>query len=122
MYRKDRISHLKSKIKKLAIQKNMGWCDDPKSKSYNKLIKFPFKHRAEKLYRRDNIYDIILVLNFNISPIIKGKGSAIFIHIAKKNYKKTLGCIAVSKISLKKIVKNINELKNIDWIYKNKVK
>ena len=108
MYRKDRISHLKSKIKKLAIQKNMGWCDDPKSKSYNKLIKFPFKHRAEKLYRRDNIYDIILVLNFNISPIIKGKGSAIFIHIAKKNYKKTLGCVAVSKISLKKIVKNIN--------------
>ena len=108
LYRKDRIKKIHSKIKKFVIKKNMGWCDDPKSKSYNKLIKFPFKHRAEKLYRRDNIYDIILVLNFNISPIIKGKGSAIFIHIAKKNYKKTLGCVAVSKISLKKIVKNIN--------------
>ena len=64
---------------------------------YNKLIKFPFKYSAEKLYITNNIYDIILVLNFNINPIIKNKGSAIFIHIAKKNYKSTEGCIAVSK-------------------------
>ena len=113
MYRKDRVPQLKSKIKKLTIQKNMGWCDDPRSKSYNKLIKFPFKHRAEKLYRRDNIYDIILVLNFNINPTVKGKGSAIFIHVAKKKYKRTLGCVAISKISLKKIVKNINISTNI---------
>ncbi len=87
----------------------MGWCDDSKSKDYNKLIKFPFKYRAEKLYRIDNIYDIILVLNYNINPIKKNKGSAIFIHIAKKNYKSTSGCIAVSKKDLKKIVKNINK-------------
>ena len=85
MYRKDKVPYLKSKIKKLVIKKNMGWCDDPKSKSYNKLIKFPFKYKAEKLYRKDNIYDIILVLDFNSKPIKSGKGSAIFIHVAKKN-------------------------------------
>jgi len=87
----------------------MGWCDDPNSKYYNKLIKFPFKHSAEKLYRKDATYDLILVLNYNLNPIVRGKGSAIFIHVAKKNYKKTLGCIAVRKSDLKKIVKEINK-------------
>ena len=108
LYRKDRISNFRSRINKLPIKKNMGWCDDPLSKNYNKLIKFPFKYSAEKLYRSDNIYDIILVLNYNLNPIRRGKGSAIFIHIAKKEFKKTLGCIAVSKKNLKKIVNKIN--------------
>ena len=87
----------------------MGWCDDPKSIKYNKLIKFPFKYSAERLYRSDNIYDIIIVLDFNFKPVRKNKGSAIFIHIAKKKYNKTEGCIATSKINLKKIVKIINK-------------
>ena len=56
------------KISKYIIKKNMGWCDDPISKNYNKLVKFPFRYSAEKLYRRDNIYDIILVLNYNLKP------------------------------------------------------
>ncbi len=86
----------------------MGWCDDPKSREYNKLIKTPFNYNYEKIYRNDNTYDIILVLNFNMNPIRKNKGSAIFIHIAKKNYKKTEGCIAIKKTTLLKIIKNIN--------------
>ena len=98
----------------MPINKNMGWCDDPKSKYYNKLIKFPFKYKAEKLYRTDNIYDIILVLNFNTNPIRRGKGSAIFIHIAKKNYSKTLGCVSVSKKNLKKIIKKIDKYTTVN--------
>ena len=94
----------------------MGWCDDPKIKYYNKLIYFPFKYSAEKLYRKDNIYDVILVLNYNIKPIKKNKGSAIFIHIAKKNYKSTEGCIAISKRNIKKLVKKINN-KTIVSVY-----
>jgi len=87
----------------------MGWCDDSRSKQYNKLIKYPFNYSAEKLYRVDNIYDIILVLNYNTNPIRKNKGSAIFIHIAKKNYKSTAGCIAVSKKNLREVIRNINK-------------
>ena len=109
LYRKDRVSNFKSKIVKLPIQKNMGWCDDPYSNYYNKLIRFPFKYTAEKLYRKDNIYDIVLVLNYNLNPTIKNKGSAIFIHVARRNYKLTKGCVAVSKKDLKKIVKQINK-------------
>ena len=109
LYRKDRAIRIKSKITKLSIKNNMGWCDDPKSKKYNKLIKFPFKGHAERLYRKDNTYDIILVLDYNTNPVRKGKGSAIFIHVAKKNYTNTLGCIAVNKRNLKKIIRKINK-------------
>ena len=106
-YRKDRVQNLITRLKKTVIRKNMGWCDDPKSNEYNKLINFPFKYSAEKLYRRENIYDIILVLNFNMNPVKKNKGSAIFIHVAKKNFQPTQGCIALDKSELIKMVKSI---------------
>ena len=110
LYRKDRLKNLKTCLKKTIINKTMGWCDDARSKSYNKLIRSPFKFTFEKLFRKDNMYDIILVLNFNMSPIKKHKGSAIFIHVAKNNYKKTKGCIAIKKkdflVLLKVITKN----------------
>ena len=103
-YRKDRIKKISTRIKCDNIKKNMGWCDDPKSKKYNKLIKLPTQFNHEKLYRKDNIYDLILVLNYNMRPIIKNKGSAIFIHVANKNYKPTQGCISLKKKDLTKIL------------------
>ena len=109
LYRKDKINNLRSIIKKTPIEKNMGWCDDPKSKDYNKLIKYPFNYTSEKLYKSDNIYDIILVLNFNMHPIKKNKGSAIFIHISNNNYSTTKGCIAIKKKELIKLIELINE-------------
>jgi len=108
-YRKDRIYNFKTEISKRIIKKNMGWCNDSKSKRYNKLIKFPFNFSAERLYRKDNIYDIILVLNYNTNPVLKNKGSAIFIHVAKKKYKNTEGCIGLSKMNLKKIIRKIKK-------------
>ena len=105
LYRKDRIKKIYSKIRTIVIKKNMAWCDDPESKDYNKLIKLPSDFSFEKLYKKENIYDIVLVLDYNMNPIIKNKGSAIFIHVAKKNYKKTEGCMALRKIHLLKIIK-----------------
>ena len=75
----------------------MGWCDEPKSNFYNQLIKFPFKYNAEKLFLKKKIYDLILVLNYNTKPVIKNKGSAIFLHIASKKLTPTKGCVAVKK-------------------------
>jgi L,D-peptidoglycan transpeptidase YkuD (ErfK/YbiS/YcfS/YnhG family) len=96
-YRQDKIKKIKCLIKKIRIKKNMGWCDDPKSNFYNQQIKLPSKFGHEKLYRNDRIYDLLVVLNYNTKPIIKNKGSAIFLHIAKKNYEKTKGCVALKK-------------------------
>tara|TARA_B100001057_G_C22179024_1_gene692524 strand:- start:59 stop:559 length:501 start_codon:yes stop_codon:yes gene_type:complete len=109
LYRKDRLKKITSKIKLIVIKKNMGWCDDPNSNHYNKLVKLPYEYNYEKLYKKENIYDIILVLDYNMNPVIKNRGSAIFIHIAKKNYKKTEGCIAIKKKSLLKIIKDIKK-------------
>ncbi len=108
LYRKDRVSEIKSKLKKIPIKKNMGWCDDINSKFYNKLIKFPFSMKAEKLYLKKHIYDIILVTNYNTNPIKKNKGSAIFVHLATKDFSPTKGCIAIKLIDMKKIIKKIN--------------
>ena len=107
-YRDDRIKKISSKFKLIKIRKNMGWCDDPKSEKYNQLIKLPNRYSHEKFFKKDNSYDLIVILNYNINPIIKNKGSAIFIHIAKKNYKSTAGCIALKKDDLLKLIKIID--------------
>ena len=105
--RQDKIKKISSSIDITKIKKNMGWCDDPRSDAYNQLINLPNKYNYEKLYRKDNIYDLIIVLNYNMNPTIKNKGSAIFIHIAKKNYSPTNGCVALSKIDLLEILNKI---------------
>ena len=108
-YRKDRLKKISSQFRLIEIKKNMGWCDDPRSKKYNKLIKIPSKYSYERLHRKDNIYDLILVLNYNMNPVLKNKGSAIFIHIANKKYKKTAGCIALKKSNLILLIKKIKK-------------
>ena len=108
-YRSDRIKKISSKFRPIKITKSMGWCDDPNSKNYNQLIKLPTKYGHEKLHKKNNVYDLIVVLNYNMNPIIKNKGSAIFIHVAKKKYKKTAGCIALKKIHLLSLIKKIEK-------------
>ena len=108
-YRKDRIKKISSKFKLIKIKKNMGWCDDPKSNQYNQLINLPSNFKYEKFFRKDRIYDLILVLNYNMNPIVKNKGSGIFIHVSKRNYKKTAGCIALKKTHLIQLVKEIKK-------------
>ena len=108
-YRPDRIKKINSPLKKVRIKKNMGWCDDVNSKYYNKQIKINNKISHEKLYRKDSLYDIIVVLNYNLNPTIRGKGSAIFLHVAKKNYRKTQGCIALKRNELLNLVSKIKK-------------
>ena len=107
-YRKDRIKLIKCKIKKKVIKKSMGWCNDSKSKKYNREISFPFRYKSEKLYRSDKVYDIFINIKYNYSPTYKGKGSAIFLHLANKKYKATKGCIAIQKKDFLKILPLVN--------------
>ena len=109
LYRKDRVLKIKTNLKKIIIKKNMGWCDDPKSKYYNQLICAPFKHSYEKLWLKENIYDVVLIINYNLSPVIKKKGSAIFLHIAKDKYPHTKGCIAIRKKDMKLLISKIDK-------------
>lgn len=108
-YRSDRIKKINTLLKKIKIKKNMGWCNDVSSKYYNRIIKINKKINHEKLYRKDNVYDIIVVVDYNLKPVIKGKGSAIFLHVAKRNYNKTLGCIALKKNELLYLLSKIKK-------------
>ena len=108
-YRSDKIKNINTPIKKIKIKKNMAWCDDPRSNHYNKQIKLPSNFSHEKLFRKDNVYDLFLVLNYNTNPIIKNKGSAIFLHITKGSYKKTKGCIAIKKNNLIELISKIKK-------------
>ena len=108
-YRKDRIKLAKCKIKNKVIKKNMGWCNDIRSEKYNREIFFPFKYSAEKLYRNKKNYDIFINIKYNYSPIVNGKGSAIFLHLCKKKYKATSGCVALEKKDFLKIIPLINK-------------
>ena len=87
----------------------MGWCDDPKSKFYNKLIKIKknLKISHEKLYRKDHKYDFFILIKYNYKNPIKLKGSAIFLHLTK-NYLPTKGCIALCKKDFLILAKLIN--------------
>ena len=114
-YRKDKIRSLKTNLKKIVIKKKMAWCDDPNNKFYNKLT-FTNDKSKEKLYRKDNLYNIIVVINYNIKPIIKNKGSAIFIHLARKNYSGTMGCIGLKKKDLLDILKTVKKRTKIKII------
>ena len=107
-YRSDRIKNIRTKLKLRKIDKSMGWCNDPLSKKYNSLIKISKKLRHEKLYRKDNKYDVIIVIGYNIKNPIPFKGSAIFLHLTK-NYKGTAGCIALDKKDLLILLKLINK-------------
>jgi len=107
-YRSDRVKKISSKFRLIKITKKMGWCDDPNSKKYNQIINIPYNFGYEKLYRKDNVYDLIIVLNYNMNPITKNKGSAIFIHVAKKKFKKTAGCVALKKRELIKLISVIS--------------
>ena len=107
-YRSDRIKKPETVLKTKKINKNMGWCDDPYDKRYNKEIVLDKKNRGEKFYRRDNTYDILVVIEYNTKKTKPFKGSAIFIHLTK-NYSPTEGCIALKKNDLLILLKIINK-------------
>ncbi len=107
LYRPDKINNYQFNLNSEIIRETDGWCDDINSDLYNQKIHFPFKLSAERLYRNDNLYDIICILDYNLNPIVNGKGSAIFLHVASDDYSPTHGCVAVKKEELIEIAMNL---------------
>ena len=107
-YRKDRLPKLSTKLKKIEIMKNFGWCDDVKSKFYNKPIKTNINVRHEKLYRNDKKYDLLIPIEYNFKKPKKNKGSAIFLHLTS-NYQNTQGCVAIKEKDMLILLNLINK-------------
>lgn len=105
LYRPDRIKLPLSPLPISPIEKKHGWCDEPGDRNYNRPVKLPYPASAENLFRDDEIYDVIIILNHNQLPRIQGRGSAIFMHIAKPDLSPTEGCIALKKQNLLELIK-----------------
>ena len=114
-YRKDRLPKLSTKLKRIKIMKNFGWCDDVKSKFYNKPIKTNINVRHEKLFRNDKKYDLLIPIEYNSTRPKKNKGSAIFLHLTS-NYKKTQGCVAIKEKDMLILLNLINKKTKIKII------
>lgn len=107
LYRADKIEKPKTALPVAAIESDDGWCDDPDDSFYNRQVKLPYKARAEQLCRGDDLYDLVVVLGYNDEPIVKGMGSAIFLHVASADMGATEGCVAVKLPDLADILRQV---------------
>jgi L,D-peptidoglycan transpeptidase YkuD (ErfK/YbiS/YcfS/YnhG family) len=100
LYRADRLSAPRTRLPIAAIAPDDGWCDAPHDASYNRAVKRPYRASSEAMWRDDGLYDLVVVLGFNDDPVVAGKGSAIFLHVARPDFGPTEGCIALAKDDL----------------------
>ena len=100
-YRADRIAKPDSFLPVRAMEPDDGWCDAPADANYNRLVKLLYPASAENMWRDDHLYDLVAVVGFNDDPVVAGKGSAIFLHLAKPDYLPTAGCVALSEADLR---------------------
>jgi L,D-peptidoglycan transpeptidase YkuD (ErfK/YbiS/YcfS/YnhG family) len=81
-----------------------GWCDAAGDRNYNRHVRHPYPSSAERLWREDELYDLVVVLDHNRRPRVQGRGSAIFMHVARGGYAPTQGCIALSATHLRRLI------------------
>ena len=96
LYRCDQMDPPETGLPSDPIAQGDGWCDDPTDPRYNSPVQLPYPARAERMWRPDSLYDIVVVLGHNDDPVVSGLGSAIFMHLADPDYGATAGCIALS--------------------------
>ena len=106
LYRADRLARPQTYLPTFPLRSEDGWCDDPHDSNYNKPVSWPYGASAEHLWREDNIYDVIVVLDYNLRLRKKHAGSAIFWHISRPDLSPTQGCIATSQKDLLQMLKN----------------
>ena len=104
LYRPDRSGPPRTVLPVSPLTPRDGWCDDPADPLYNQQIRQPFAGSYEILWRTDTVYDLIVVLGYNDSPVMTGRGSAIFLHIARPDFSPTRGCIALAREALEEIL------------------
>ena len=108
-YRSDKLEKPNTVFPVRELNEDDGWCDGLEDKKYNQFVKLPYKANHEKLWRDDDLYNIIVVLGYNDDPPVPGKGSAIFMHVARPSYSPTAGCIALNATDLLEIISSVNK-------------
>lgn len=109
LFRADRVRRPLSRLPVIAIQRDLGWCDDPNDRSYNRPVRLPFAGSHERMWRADRLYDIVVVIDFNLARPRPGGGSAIFLHVASPDYAPTEGCIGIGRRDLERVIARITQ-------------
>ena len=104
LYRADRVACPDTRMPVSEIGAADGWCDDPGDPVYNRPVALPYAGRHERLWRKDGLYDLLVVLGYNDDPVVPGRGSAIFLHVARPDYGPTEGCVALARADLERIL------------------
>ena len=104
LYRADRGSAPSCAVRCWALAPDDGWCDDPGHSDYNGAVRLPHPARHERLWREDGLYDVLGVLGWNDDPVVPGRGSAIFLHVAHPDGRPTKGCIALRHDALREVL------------------
>lgn len=104
LYRADRVTAPATRLPSAPISEHDGWCDDPADTAYNRPVRLPYPGRCERLWRADGLYDLVLVIGHNDDPVMRGAGSAIFVHLARPDWGATEGCIAFGIEDLRRIL------------------
>ena len=103
-FRNDRLVLPKVALPARPITEHDGWCDDPRSAAYNRLVRVPNDWSHERLWREDGLYDLLVVVGYNDDPPEGEWGSAIFLHIAREDFAPTRGCVAFERAALVELV------------------
>ena len=104
LYRADRIAPPECAVSIEPLSPNDGWCDDPSDTHYNRMERLPYHASCEQLWRSDGQYDVIGILGWNDAPVLAGRGSAIFLHVARPDYAPTEGCVALVLADLRHVL------------------
>ncbi|MGA3398027.1 MAG: L,D-transpeptidase family protein [Acetobacteraceae bacterium] len=104
LYRLDRLPAPDCAVPIEPIGDADGWCDDPMHRDYNRLVRLPHEASCEELWRQDGLYDVLGVLGWNDAPVERGRGSAIFLHVARPDYGPTDGCVALALPDLLRVL------------------
>ncbi len=103
-YRADRIVRPRTALSLQPARPCDGWCDDVRDRRYNRLLRLPDAARHETLQREDHLYDVVVDFGFNRKPRIMGRGSAVFLHLARPGFLPTEGCIAVHPSAIRRLI------------------
>jgi len=106
-YRPDRMPRPRTRLPLRALRPTDGWCDDPSDRRYNRLIRLPEAARHERMWRDDHVYDVVLDVAWNRGPIVRGRGSAIFLHLARPGFAPTEGCVAIEPQKVERLLERL---------------
>lgn len=114
LYRPDRVRRPISVFRTERLREADGWCDQPGSGSYNRQVRLPFRERSERMWRDDQLYDIVVELDHNFRPRIQGRGSAVFVHLMHPHKSPTQGCVALKPRDLKLLLRALSSIATIE--------